>query len=161
VTCPGCGLERPTGAAPYDGYYHASPECWSVYGEVPAAEYQNPVLFGQVHQLSVDTYASQHTGGPHPDKSVCVHLVGLHLALDQGLAPVQVPRRLQRLVSRTSAWPHFPTPAERSARTVLEVAAAGSPQEHARRAREWAAEVWATWRAHHAAIAAFAAKVYP
>jgi hypothetical protein len=70
----------------YDRKFHASAECWSVFEEVLAAHFQNSVLFGQVHQLTVDAYAVQHTGGRHPDKSVCVHLVGLCLALERGVA---------------------------------------------------------------------------
>ena len=35
TTCPGCGLTMPVnGRAVYDGYYHTSAECWSVYTEV-------------------------------------------------------------------------------------------------------------------------------
>ena len=76
-TCPGCGLRMPVSeGAAYDGYYNTSPECWSVYTEVLGAEYSNPVLFGQVHQLTVDTYAVQHPGGLHPDKSIAIHLAG-------------------------------------------------------------------------------------
>ena len=158
VPCPGCGLEMPRGSATYDGYFNASPECWSVFGEVLAAEFQNAVLSGQVHQLTVDTYAVQHAGGPHPDKSVCVHLMGLHLALEQGIAAVEVSRRLQRLASGTTTWPHFAPPVVRGPRTVLDVATADSAEDHARRVGEWAAEVWAAWREHHEAVGTLAAR---
>ncbi|HSB10513.1 MAG TPA: DUF5946 family protein [Blastocatellia bacterium] len=146
--CPGCGLEMPLSERTYDRKFHASAECWSVFEEVLAAEFQDPVLFGQVHQLTVDTYAVQHAGGQHPDKSVCVHLVGLHLVIEQKLAPVEVSPLLQRLVSGTS-WPHLDPPAERASLTVCDVALADSSQTHAQRVREWAAEVWRTWRPHH------------
>jgi hypothetical protein len=147
-TCPGCGLEMPMGEQSYDRKFHASAECWSVFEEVLAAEFQNPVLFGQVHQLTVDTYAVQHAGGQHPDKSVCVHLVGLHLMLEQSLAPVEVPRKLQRLAIRAS-WPHLDPPEERASLTVCDVALADSPQTHALRVREWATQVWRAWSPHH------------
>jgi len=62
--------------AAYQGYYNTSPECWDVYTEVLGSEFSNPVLFGQVHQLSVDTYAVQHAGGAHPDKSIAIHVCG-------------------------------------------------------------------------------------
>ncbi len=55
------------------GYYNGSPsvgastrKCWR--------RILQRVLFGRVHQLTVDTYAVQHAGGLHPDKSVTVHL---------------------------------------------------------------------------------------
>ena len=58
--CPGCGLEMPLAYRVYECNFNSSPECWSVFEEVLAAEFQNAVLFGQVHQLTVDTYAVQH-----------------------------------------------------------------------------------------------------
>jgi hypothetical protein len=146
----------PRGAGVYGGYYHASPECWSVYGEVLAAEYQNALLFGQVHQLAVDAYAAQHAGGPHPDKSVCIHLVGLHLVLERNVAPPDVPSCLRRLASAVTVWPHLPPPEERGPLTVFDVAAAESPQQHASRARAWAEQLWRVWSPHHEAVAELA-----
>jgi len=119
-----------------------------VFEEVLAAEFQNPVLFAQVRQLTVDTYAVQHAGGRHPDKSVCVHLMGLYLAVERGVAPVDVPRQLQHLASR-AGWPHLDPPGERASLTVRDVALAGSPEAHLQRVREWAAEVWRVWAPHH------------
>jgi Family of unknown function (DUF5946) len=69
----GCGLSMParhTTAA--RSHYNVSAECWDLYTEVLGTEYSNASLFGQIHQLTVDTYAVQHAGGPHPDKSVDV-----------------------------------------------------------------------------------------
>jgi hypothetical protein len=146
--CPGCRLEMPVSERSYDRKFHASAECWSVFEEVLAAEFQNPDLFGQAHQLTVDSYAVQHAGGRHPDKSVCIHLVGLHLALELGVAPMEVPAQLQRLARRTS-WPHLDPPEDRASLTVRDVALADSPHAHALRVREWAAEVWRTWSRHH------------
>ena len=55
-----------------------------------AREFQNAPLFGQIHQLTVDAYAVQHAGGRHPDKSVCVHLVGLYLENELGIKSTDV-----------------------------------------------------------------------
>jgi hypothetical protein len=141
---------------PYDGYYHASPECWSVYTEVLAAEYSHAVLWGQVHQLTVDTYAVQHAGGPHPGKSVAVHLAGLHLAHARGVKPPKIAPMLQRLASRQPAWPHFEPPHGDWSITVCDVAlVAGEFDAHIRAVRAWSASVWGAWSAHHASIAAF------
>ena len=57
--CPGCGLEMPRCDKVYECDFNSSPEYWSVFEEVLAAEFQNAVIFGQVHQLTVDTYAVQ------------------------------------------------------------------------------------------------------
>ena len=106
----------------YTHKFYASAESWSLFEEVLAAEFQNAILFGQVHQLTVDAYAVQHSGGRHPEKSVCIHLVGLHLMLERDVAPMKVPRLLQRLASRAS-WPHLDPPGERASLTVFDVAA--------------------------------------
>lgn len=148
--CPGCGLELPESGRSYDFKFHASAECWSLFEQVLATEYQNPALAGQVNKLTVDTYAVQHAGGAHPDKSVCVHLVGLLLALERDVAPADAPRLLQRLAGRGS-FPHLQPPDERAPLTVRDVAMAGSPEAHARIVREWAAAVWRVWSPHHAA----------
>ena len=153
TSCPGCGLEGPASGQVYDRKFNASAACWSVFEGVIAAEFQNRALFGRAHQLTVDTYAVQHAGGRHPDKSVCIHAVGLCLVLDRGVPPNDVPRRLQRLAGRTTDWPHFDVPAERASSTVRDVAlAAGAVDEHVRRVREWASQVWTCWKPHHAAI---------
>jgi hypothetical protein len=148
TVCPGCGLATPASERIYDRKFHASAECWSLFEDVLAAEFQNAVLFGQVHQLTVDTYAVQHAGGRHPDKSVCIHLVGLYLVLERGVAPVAVPSLLQRLAGRTS-WPHLAPPVARGILTVHDVAVVDSPQTHALRVREWAGGVWQAWTPHH------------
>lgn len=149
TVCPGCRLERPRSGRTYDRKFHASAECWEVYEQVLAAEFQNAVLFGRVHQLTVDTYAVQHAGGRHPDKSVGIHLTGLFLVLERGLPPTAVPPLLQRLAGRPS-WPYLAPPAEVARFTVADVARAVSPDEHVARARAWAEEVWRTWTPHHA-----------
>ena len=141
--------------ATYHGYYNASPECWLVYTEVLASEYSNAVLFGQVHQLTVDTYAVQHAGGPHPDKSVDVHLSGLHLVLVEGMKPVTVPPVLQRIASRVHAWPHFPPPPQIGAVTVLDVALTREMSDHVEIVKRWAQSVWDGWSEHHAAVDSF------
>jgi hypothetical protein len=140
--------------AAYQGYYHTSPECWEVYTEVLGAEYSNPALFGQVHQLTVDTYAVQHAGGRHPDKSIAIHLCGLYLALERGVAPTRVPRLLQRLAASVQVWPYFPPPADRGALTVLDVALCESAEAHIDTVREWAGTVWGAWSPYHAEVAA-------
>jgi hypothetical protein len=138
------------------GYYNASPECWSVYTEVLGAEYSNAVLFGQVHQLTVDAYAVQHAGRSHPDKSVDIHLAGLHLTVARGIRPPHVPPLLQRIAKAVSAWPHFAPPAVEWRFTVFDVAlAAGEFEEHVRAVKAWSDSVWEAWSVHHAAIEMF------
>jgi hypothetical protein len=154
--CPGCGLRMPRRAeARYEWCFHASPECWSICTEVLGSEFGNAVLFGQVHQLTVDTYAVQHAGGPHPDKSVAIHLAGLRLMLERGFRPTRVPPLLQRLSQLVEEWPHFDPPEDRGPLTVFDVALAGSDREHIETVDAWARKVWDAWSPHHVAIAGF------
>lgn len=135
------------------GYYNVSDECWDLYTEVLATEYSNAFLFGQVHQLTVDSYAVQHAGGPHPDKSVDVHLFGLYLGLEKGIRSPYIPHSLQRLVAEIEVWPHYDPPKERASLTVFDVAFCDSPVDHIRIVREWAQGVWNSWSEYHAEVA--------
>ena len=139
----------------YDRDYNASPECWGVFTEVLGKEFGNAVLFGQVHQLTVDTYAAQHTGGRHRDKSVAIHLCGLHLVIERGVRPTRVPPLFQQLASAVQVWPHLPRPLARSAMTIFDVALAESDEEHMKRVREWSESVWGTWSSCHSQIRDF------
>ena len=142
-------------SARYEGGFHASPECWEVFTEVLGKEFSNAVLFGQVHQLTVDEYAAQHAGGRHRDKSVVIHLCGLHLVLDRELRPTEVPPLFQRIAGVVKTWPHLSPPNGLSAMTVFDVALAESPQDHARIVRDWANFVWRKWSEQHALIRSF------
>lgn len=156
TACPGCGLVMPENTTlSTHRYINASPECWNVYTEVLEAEYSNAVLFGKVHQITVDTYAVQHAGGQHPDKSIAVHLSGLLLVLDRGLRPTAVAPNLQRLATKVRTWPHFAQPSIVSSITVFDVAISESVEQHISTVRDWSDAVWKAWTPHHDAIAEF------
>lgn len=133
--------------------FHASAECWTVFGEVLAAEYSNAVLFGQVHQITVDAYAAQHAGGPHPDKSVGIHLSGLYLVFVKDVRPMAIAPMLHEIASSVDAWPKFSPPPANTSRTILDVAlCAGDWETHVRTVREWAFDVWRSWHSQHRAV---------
>ncbi len=111
------------------------------------------MLFGQAHQLTVDTYAVQHPGGEHPDKSIAIHLAGLHLVLDRGIRPSSVSKLFQRLATTVKTWPHFPPPDDLGPLTVCDVALAESVEAHSKTVGEWAGMVWNAWSQHHAEVA--------
>lgn len=134
-------------------YFNATPECWMLYTEVLGTEFANAVIFGQAHQLTVDTYSVQHAGGAHPDKSIDIHLSGLHLMLEKGRPPTDVPRLHRRLAETVTTWPHFPPPADRGPLTVFDVGLCDSIEEHIETVRRWAQTVWSAWSRHHAAVA--------
>ncbi len=153
--CPGCGVILPEGGAEPHRYVSASSACWAAYGEVLAAEYSDPVIFGACHELSVDAYIAQHPGGAHPTRSIVVHLAGLHLALDRGLPPAMIPAERARLAQR--AWPGpDPTVPERwGPLSVRDLVAVAGTTEHADVVRRFAAEVWQAWSAEHEHVRAF------
>jgi len=142
--CPGCGLLMPAGnSIPYDGYFNASDECWSLFTEVIGREFSNAVLFGQVHHLTVEAYAVQHPGGLHPDKSIDIHLAGLYLMMERNVAPSDVAPCMQKLAERVRDWPHLdPPPPDAWKQTIFDVAMA---DDHVAAVREWSAGVWAAW----------------
>jgi hypothetical protein len=140
--------------ATYDGYFNASAECWMLFTEVIGAEFSDAVLFGKVHQLTVDAYAVQHAGGRHPDKSVAVHLTGLHLAIEHGIPAPSIAPYLQQLATNVREWPHFEPPSEPWPLTIFDVAMVS---DHVAAVREWSAKVWKGWARHHAVIAEFVA----
>ena len=94
----------------------------------------------------------QHAGGPHPDKSIAIHLSGLHLALDKSVPPPEVAPLLKRLADANSAWPHFPPPDATGLLTIFDIAMAESATDHCRIVREWAESIWRVWRDAHPAI---------
>ena len=128
-------------------YINCSPECWRVYGEVLEREYTNALLFARVHQLTVDSYALQHPGGRHPDKSIAVHLLGMFLTQERGLRSNDVPPLLRLAVQRTDRWPRLAPPEQGSSLTVFDVALADE-SEHEDAVRRWAASVWTSWIKH-------------
>lgn len=136
-------------------YYNSSPECWNVYSEVLGTEYSNAALFGRVHRLTVDAYAVQHAGGIHPDKSIDIHLTGLHLVLARNVPPVQLPPIFQKIAAGVSTWPHLEPPKVEWKWTVFDVA---TSDDHERAVRDWSGEVWRAWSEHHDAIGTFVAR---
>lgn len=139
--------------AAYHGYFNTSPECWQVFTAVLGSEFSDAWLFGQVHQLTVDTYAVQHAGGVHPDKSVGIHLAGLYLVLEKRFTPPTVPRFLQRLANSIQAWPNFVPPDGAGLPTVHDVARARSPEAHVERVQAWSRSLWRAWSCYHTEVA--------
>ncbi|MGD0051063.1 MAG: DUF5946 family protein [Vulcanimicrobiaceae bacterium] len=130
-------------------YIRSIPECWTCFGAVLAREYENAVLFGGVHQLTVDAYAVQHPVG-QPAKSLVSHLVSLRLALHGGDGG---PGAIKAFVESRHDFPTLVPPIDLGPLTVADVAAATRPDEHRERVRDWAKQAWAAWGEHHALIA--------
>jgi len=155
-----CGAAFPDMAGETHPYMLSTPGCWAAYWSVLAREYADPAWFA-VHRQTVDAFAVQHPGVPERRaiQSVNVHLVGLHLVLEQGAKPAFARRALALVASRMSGelvW--LDPPATMGAVTIADVVGADSAAEHQRRVRAWADAAWAAWSAHHDAVRALAAR---
>jgi hypothetical protein len=142
-------LERHDG--PTHAYIGASPECWALYGQVLAREYEAPAYFA-VHGLTVDTYAAQHPGSPgrRQAQSVFVHLIALCLALEHGVEGERAVKLRERVLAAGGREAPWLEPPDRLGEvTVRDVLAASDAGEHGAAVRRWAASVWEAWRPHH------------
>jgi hypothetical protein len=130
----------------------ASAVCWQLYGELAGFEAEHLVRLGRLHQLMVDTYVAQHPTADGPTIGLAFALIGLHLALDEGWRGDQVRDAHQLLATTRRDWPRLDPPRTRGPITVLDVAMAGSPDEHAELLQRWAAAVWDAWREQQATV---------
>ncbi len=156
--CIGCGAAVPDVDGPVHAYIGASPGCWSVYCDVLGREYgemRNPPW----HRMTVDAYAAEHPGTPsrRSIQSVAVHLIALHLLLDEHREPRYVTKRLGPAVASAQKFHWLEPPCFDGAMTVLDVAATSGERAHEQAVRAWAADVWRAWGAHHAVVRAWAA----
>lgn len=59
--CPGCKLKLPDHHLAADGF-NSSGECWELFGELSVYNIERAELTF-IHQLAVDAYGAQHSGG--------------------------------------------------------------------------------------------------
>src|SRR5215471_17237654 len=109
--CPGCGVRLPLSAASADTRYHASAECWLLYGELAAYTVAKGYRDGAfIHQLAVDAYGAQHAGGATRPIGVAFALIGLYLACEKGYSGRQVQRLHLLFARRSKRWPRLTPP---------------------------------------------------
>lgn len=161
--CPGCGLRLPPSGLSWDRKLFASAECWQLHGEVVGFELAHAELARRFHQLTVDAYGAQHSGGDGRGIRIAYSLVGLYLALDRGWTGEAVRGAHQRMGRPQPHWPAFTRPAQVGLLTVLDVAEAGvwagSVSGHSAAVQRWAAAVWAAWASRQLEVAELSARV--
>lgn len=160
IFCYGCGARVPDEDGPDHRYIGASPGCWAVYGEVLARASADPA-WGDDQLLILNSYCAQHPGtpGPQATQSVCVHLIGLHVALEWGYDSSRVLAALRRAADGSHRFRRLQPPAGRYDVTILDVLAAADPAAHRAVAWAMARTTWAAWVDHQAQVAAWAAAV--
>ncbi len=138
-------------------YIPATAACWACFNEVLARDYADRLLFDAAHRITVDAYAAQHPRD-HPSKSLTAHLVGLYAVFELGLSHAMAGARLKDFVEQSGEFPTLEAPTSNWSLTIADVAAAKTRNEQISAARTWAHQVWTSWSAQHAAIAALAGR---
>jgi hypothetical protein len=138
--CEDCGAVAAEGKA----------GCLKLFEEVIAREFSD-YSYGKIHRLTVDAYSLQHAERyMRSGKSFAAHLTGIYAALESEDA-VTVNQKMRKWLD---ANPKIEKPVELPRRsgklTIAFVHNAADADEHCRRVREWAQEVWSAWREHHA-----------
>ena len=97
---------------------------------------------------------AQHPGEPsrRSIRSVAVHLIGLHLALEQGRGSSEATKAMQRAANRKRDFVWLDPPASLGEVTVLDVRQARNPAEHAGLVERWARSIWEAWSPHHETV---------
>jgi hypothetical protein len=137
--CEDCGARVAEGKA----------GCLKVFEEILAREFSD-YRYGKIHRLTVDCYSLQH-----PDaymvsgKSFGAHLTGMCAAIEYEDA-ANVNRTMQKWLSTNPQVDKPPTiPAHRGVLTILYIHSASDTDEHIKRVREWARDIWDAWSEHH------------
>ncbi len=143
--CFACGGLFPPTDGPTHKYMLSSPGCWAAYGAVLAREYENAVLFGAVHLLTVGAYALQHPADAKERRavqSVWVHYASLYLVFEEKRSLAEAQAGMQTLVGRNLALPG-PVP-DAFPVTVRDVVDAGV-EGHVEAVRRWALCAYQAW----------------
>ena len=156
--CPGCGVRLPASDALADNRFHASAECWQLYGELTVYTLSRGYT-EFIHQLAVDAYGAQHVGEHPRPIGPAFALIGLHLACDRGYTGRQVQHMHVLLARRSKSWPAFTPPAHPEWLTILYVLRAPAGDERDAMLRRWAQSVWDAWSHEHTRIPALIATV--
>lgn len=155
--CFSCGGSFEVNEGPTHKYMLSSPGCWKAYGELLAREYENPLLFGAVHRLTVDAYALQHPGDPsdrRATQSVWIHFSALYLALEKGVSHASLPAIMRKLTSKT--FPPLP-PAPQSFSITLADVVAEEDNDYIRSVQRWAESAYSAWEPLNCEVGRFLA----
>jgi Family of unknown function (DUF5946) len=146
--CGQCGAVLATTDDPRPAGQLSSGACFAAYGRVLARCYEDPHLL-QARQLAVDAWAVQH---PAPssrisDQSLALHLMTLHLFLEEGVDPAQGPALHNSMMSGRHQYTWLQPPLDRGALSVADL----SPldQQHL---QAWARAAWQAWDTHHSTV---------
>ncbi len=124
--------------------------CRKLFEEILAKEFSD-YRYGKIHRLTVDAYSLQHPDAyMRSSKSFAAHLTGIYAALESEDA-LTVNQTMQRWLSgNPKINKPIRLPEERGNLTINHMRSAVDANEHGKRVREWARDVWNAWSEHHA-----------
>jgi len=126
--------------------FNSSDECFELFGQLSALTLsQGDTDF--IHQLAVDSYEAQHSGGITKDITTAYGLIGLCLAVEHNYTGRQVQNVHMNLLKQI--WPKLNPPKVTGTMTVLDVLRARSISQREKFLNEWAKSVWESWIEYH------------
>ncbi|NBD27069.1 DUF5946 family protein [Paenibacillus glycinis] len=144
VKCPGCGLMLPNQSYAEPPRFHASGECMELYNELSLyTASRGHEQF--IHQLALDAYGAQHSGGGTRPITTAFSLIGLYLVVEHGFTGRQVQLAHMELGRRKSDWPELTPPLSPAAMTVQDVLQAEAGPKRDAAIQDWVRSVWASW----------------
>jgi hypothetical protein len=146
--CPGCGQGVNDASTPPLPRYNAATECLEHFHALSAIHI-NEADSSFIHQIAVDCYGAQHTGGPAKPITAAYSLIGLCLHLEHGLTGKQVQAAHMSLARRPKTWPLLPAPTARYSVFVDSILACDSAIARTERIEAWALSTWKVWREQH------------
>jgi hypothetical protein len=144
----------PNSGLPAASRYRASGECWSLYGELSAYNFERGDLTF-LAQLAVNAYGAQHAGDGSRPITTAFSLIGMGLVWEHAYTGRQVQLAHMQLARHSFEWPLFTPPDMTHTLTVADVMRAGAGQKRDQRIRDWSASVWTRWTSHHDWVARF------
>ncbi len=159
IPCVGCGALVLDFDGPTHRYVGASPGCWAVFGEMRVRETTDP-QYRSVPPWTVDTYMVQHPGTPSNQsiQSVAVHLIALHLALEEGCDSRRTIEAMRAAHDHRDKFRWLDPPASLGTVTIMDVYTAGAVEEYIEQVRLWAHSVWDAWALYHETVRQWSAR---
>ncbi|AZN39092.1 DUF5946 family protein [Paenibacillus albus] len=144
VKCPGCGLLLPNQYFAEPTRFHASGECNELFNQLSfyTTSHGKPEF---IHQLALDCYGAQHSGGVTKSITTAFSLIGLYLVEEQGFTGKQVQQVHMALGRSQSSWPELTPPRMSAPVTVQDVLNTEAGEARDAMIRAWVSAVWATW----------------
>ena len=124
--------------------------CLKLFEEILAREFSD-YRYGRIHRLTVDAYSLQHPEAyMRSGKSFAAHLTGMCAAIENKSTHALNQAVQKWLSTNPKIEKPVKIPKQRGDLTITYIHSAADPEEHTKRVREWAREVWGAWSEHHA-----------